>query len=145
MGLPLPLFGNTLEFRKYFSTSEFDASPLQNYFMRTFTKVPSLFFFQTTSEGAIFVSSPEIAQDIYVKYNKFFDKGGRVKDQTIDLFGNSVLLMNSDEKWATKRKHLSSAFYKDKMIKMLHKIIYLTQSRVEEWKKEYANKDDKEF
>jgi cytochrome P450 len=58
-----------------------------------------------------------------------------------DLFGDSILLSGSDENWNQRRKHLSAAFYKEKMAKMLNMIIDLTHDKVEEWKRDYAGTD----
>ena len=68
------------------------------------------------------VNDPAIVQDIYVKYNKYFDKRGRSKDQFKDFFGEGVFLLESNEMWREKRKHLTAAFYKEKMIAMLDTI-----------------------
>ena len=43
-----------------------------------------------------------------------------------------------------KRKKLSLAFYKEKMIKMLNTMILMTVDKVNEWKEKFANKDLKE-
>jgi cytochrome P450 len=40
--------------------------------------------------------------------------------------------------WAVKRKHISAAFYKDKISQMLKMIINVTHDRVEQWKKEHV-------
>jgi len=42
------------------------------------------------------------------------------------LFRNSILFEKSNESWAAKRKHLSAAFYKDKMTLMLNIVIDMT-------------------
>ena len=36
-----------------------------------------------------------------------------------ELLGDSIVFSPSDETWSTRRKHLSAAFYKDKLIKMI--------------------------
>jgi cytochrome P450 len=48
------------------------------------------------------------------------------------------LFSPSDEKWAQKRKHLSAAFYKDKINDMLAIIIRITNQQVPVWKRDYA-------
>ena len=47
-------------------------------------------------------------------------------------------MIESNEVWSQKRKHLTAAFYKDKMINMLETIIDLSYDQIQEWKKEYA-------
>ena len=78
---------------------------------------------------------------LYVTYNKYFDKGGRSKKQLQDLFGDGIVLIESNELWREKRKHLSAAFYKEKMIAMLDSISELAFDRVSEWKRDYAGQD----
>ena len=83
----------------------------------------------------LLIQDPEIVQDIYVKYNKFFNKSGRIKNLNYDLFGDGIIFMTeSNELWSQKRKHLSAAFYKDKMISMLEIIIDLSYDKIQEWK-----------
>ena len=91
------------------------------------------------------VTDPEIVEDIYVKYNKYFDKSGRSKNTLYDLFGEGLVLIESNETWRQKRKHMSVAFYKDKMISLLDIVADLTFERITQWKRDYAGKPDKEF
>ena len=67
----------------------------------------------------ISVRCPEMLQDLYVQKNKFFDKQRLLKDILYPLVGDSVLLAKSDTEWQTRRKSLSQAFYKDKLIRMV--------------------------
>ena len=55
-----------------------------------------------------------------------------------DLFGEGLLLIESNEMWREKRKHLSAAFYKEKMIAMLDTITDIAFERITQWKKDYA-------
>lgn len=88
--------------------------------------------------GFVYFSDPEYIQDLYVTRNKYFDKGGRMKNQMYKLFGESILLDSSNEWHAQKRKHMSVAFYKDKMVKMLHTITQIAHSRILDWKLKYV-------
>ena len=54
------------------------------------------------------------------------------------LTGNSILVTPSNELWAIKRKHLSAAFYKDKMTPMLGMIIGLTNESIQKLKIEHV-------
>ena len=54
---------------------------------------------------------------------------------------NASLFSQSNELWATKRKKLSMAFYKDKLIKMLNSISNLTINKVQIWKDKFADKE----
>ena len=75
-----------------------------------------------------------MVNELYITKNKYFEKEDKLKKVFLQFFGNSILFDKSNELWATKRKHLSSAFYKDKMTGMLQMIIAITSKRVGEWK-----------
>ncbi len=70
--------------------------------------------------------------DIYVNYNKFIDKQEKYQKVYMPFFGNSILFSKTDELWAEKRKHLATAFYKDKLTPMLGIIIDATYKEVQE-------------
>lgn len=57
------------------------------------------------------------------------------------LAGNSLIFIESNQLWNMKRKVLSSAFYKDKLIKMSELIIREAKKSAAEWKNIYANSD----
>ena len=54
--------------------------------------------------------------------------------------GESIVFIQSNELWSKKRKKLSHAFYKEKIVKMLNIIIHRTSDKVEVWKQKYADK-----
>ena len=60
-----------------------------------------------------------MVNELYVTKNKYFDKGDKLYRVWHLFFGESTLMSRSNALWATKRKHLSAAFYKDKMFGML--------------------------
>ena len=62
------------------------------------------------------------------------EKSSKFKRVWKRFIGNSILFDRSDEVWAQKRKHLSSAFYKDKLNPMMETIISVTNQTVEKWK-----------
>ena len=64
------------------------------------------------------LNSAQGLTELYVTKNKFFDKDPISKLLFGSLFGDSIVLALSDETWSKKRKVLSSAFYKEKLIKM---------------------------
>lgn len=57
-------------------------------------------------------------EEIYITKNKFFDKHDVFKNILAPLVGEGLIFDRSDARWAAKRKVLSGAFYKDKLIKM---------------------------
>ena len=65
------------------------------------------------------IQDPEMVNELYVAKNKYFDKSDKFYRIWHMLFGESILMTKSNELWAVKRKHISTAFYKDKMFGML--------------------------
>ena len=58
--------------------------------------------------------------------NRFMDKHPKTQRLLRSLTGDSILFNPSNELWSQKRKHLSAAFYKDKLNPMLEMIIKTT-------------------
>ena len=56
-----------------------------------------------------------------VSKNNLIDKSGGLAAAMKNLFGDSFLFSQSDEKWQKKRKGLAHALFKDKLIVMLEK------------------------
>jgi cytochrome P450 len=81
-------------------------------------------------EPVLIINDPEVVNELYVAKNKFVDKSEKFHRMVKKLFGDSILFTQSDDKWAVKRKHLSSAFYKDKLQGMLALIISVTNQHV---------------
>lgn len=88
--------------------------------------------------GMIVFTDPEYVNELYVTKNKYFDKGGRMKNQMYDLFGESILLDSSNDWHSQKRKHMGAAFYKDKMIRLLDTVCTMTYERIQKWKQNYV-------
>lgn len=72
------------------------------------------------------MNDPAIVNELYVTHNRVVDKYPKFGNTMKSLFGNSILVQPSNEQWALKRKHLSAAFYKDKMSPMLGMMIDIT-------------------
>lgn len=47
--------------------------------------------------------------------------------------GESILLAESNHQWSSKRKVLATAFYKDKLIKMIELVKELLVEVVDDW------------
>jgi hypothetical protein len=71
-----------------------------------------------------------MVDEIYVKKNKYFDKYHMTKNLLYPLMGDSILLSESSESWSNKRKSLSHAFYKDKLLKMLEIVKHSMHDKV---------------
>lgn len=86
-------------------------------------KVPKIVATYLGRKGLLTINDPEVLNEIYVTMNKFIDKHPKTQRVLKSLTGDSILFNPSNELWAQKRKHLSAAFYKDKLNAMLEMII----------------------
>jgi hypothetical protein len=125
---PLPMIGNVLSLVKARKTfDKYSQHVLVEWYNKAFNnKTPGVFIEFKTNDGAVIFSDPELVNEIYITKNKYFDKHPRSKTILYEAVGNSILFANSDELWSQKRKHLSVAFYKDKLTSMLQIIIIQT-------------------
>ncbi len=114
---PLPIVGNLPIFLKHLKNlDKYSLRPLVETFKREFKgKVPGIFIDFRTHCGTITFSDPELINEIYITKNKYFDKHIKTKTRVERLVKNGILLSQSNELWAKKRKRLSLAFYKEKL------------------------------
>ena len=68
------------------------------------------------SNLTLFISDPEIVQDMISTKNASIDKTGEFEGIFKNFFGNSFLFAKSDELWKAKRKSVAHAFYKDRLV-----------------------------
>jgi cytochrome P450 len=61
-------------------------------------------------------NDPELLNEVYVTKNKYYDKDPFMAELSREFVGKSTVFAQSNEEWADKRKIISSAFYKDKLI-----------------------------
>ena len=67
------------------------------------------------SMPSLWVSDPEIVQDIFVSKNAIAEKQADGLLLVKDIIGNSFIMSRSDEVWKAKRKACAHAFYKDRL------------------------------
>jgi cytochrome P450 len=101
-------------------------------------KFPPLMLTYYGPHATLVVNDPDILNEVYVSKNKYVDKDVKFWRIFKPLIGDSILFSDSNEKWATKRKHLSVAFYKDKLSEMLTIIIEFTNNQVQKWKAKHV-------
>lgn len=65
----------------------------------------------------MWITSPDLLNDLYLVKNKHFDKHIDVKRLSEPLLGNSLLFVEKSEMWNMHRKAMSASLYKDKLIK----------------------------
>ena len=66
-------------------------------------------------DGMIIINDPELTKELYFQKNIHMEKSSKMQRILNRFIGHSILFDRSDEVWATKRKHLSAAFYKEKL------------------------------
>jgi cytochrome P450 len=99
---------------------------------------PDIVVSMMQSQAVIVLNTAQPLTDIYVTKNKFFDKDPISKIQFGSLFGDSIVLSSSNEEWSKKRKILSSAFYKDKLLRMTDTIRKVVAQKIQEFERDYV-------
>lgn len=142
-GFPVPFLGNIPQLLKLDLKSPYARGvllELLNTMYPNYELPPAVFgFFQI--DGVVILNDPELAQDCYVKNNRVLSKYHRIKSIMFQWLGDGLILLESNELWAQKRKHLSTALYKDKTTRMINNIVELSARTVNDWKTQYAGKD----
>jgi hypothetical protein len=78
-------------------------------------------------ETALLVNSAKYLQDFYVNKNAIFTKHFLIRWQFWKLMGTSIVFQDTDDPtYADKRKTLSGAFFKSKLIGMTETIKAVT-------------------
>ena len=84
----------------------------------------------------VFVSDPEVTNDIFNKHNKLTEKIDESARMFAPLLGSSLLFGPTDEDWRQKRKAVAHGFYKDRLRHMLSVLKDLMNERVTVWRQE---------
>lgn len=84
----------------------------------------------TVYQPILLINSPEYLTDIFINKAKFIDKSELIKQQMSVLLGDSSLMMVSNDEQARKRKMISTAFYKDKLLVMVETIKKLVAEKI---------------
>ena len=97
--------------------------PFNEFVEATFKKgnneVPPIVGFALGNTVALMINSPDLAEELFLTKNKYFDKYPKAARLFSRLTGDSILFAKSDPKWQQKRKSLSAALYKDKLRAMI--------------------------
>ena len=99
---------------------------------------PKIIFLYMSYEPLIFFRDPKLIEQLYVQYNKYFDKFFVIRDLLHPLMGDSILLQESNENWMQKRKSLAVAFYKEKLLKMIDIVKDCMGKKVQEWREKFV-------
>ncbi|CDW84544.1 cytochrome family subfamily polypeptide 55 precursor [Stylonychia lemnae] len=106
-----------------------------------YEKAIKQYYYLTPTQTIIF-NDPKLVEEIYTTKSKFVDKHSQFQEIFDDILGMSIAFQKSTQEWADKRKHLSSAFYKDKILQILKKATGITYQKVQTWKEKLKNSDD---
>mmetsp|Transcript_11584 Transcript_11584/g.14620 ORF Transcript_11584/g.14620 Transcript_11584/m.14620 type:complete len:192 (+) Transcript_11584:168-743(+) len=99
--------------------------------------------FQTVPH--LWVSDPEIAQDIFVGKNALLDKDSESLIMFEDIMGQSFAFAHNDDTWKAKRKASAHAFYKDRLRSMLETLKDTAQAALTKWAVEAEKKGSHEI
>ena len=94
------------------------------------------------SRNAVWISDPEIAQDIFVSKNAYLDKTLESFLMFKGIIGQSFIFAQNDETWKIKRKAMAHTFYKDRLQSMLETLKSVLLKNFAAWA---AKVDEKGF
>ena len=81
----------------------------------------------------LWVSDPDIAQEIFVSKNAHHDKDPEQLIMFADIMGQSFAFSSGDETWKAKRRASAHAFYKDRLRHMLETLKETVQIEFTKW------------
>eukprot|EP00347_Sterkiella_histriomuscorum_P017019 403350965 len=144
MSFPLPVFGNLLGMKKALDNmNPYSKTILEEYWHNHFGEtLPPIFADMRIADGSIVFCDPNYVKEIYTTKTKYMDKHPKFYRIAYEQFKDSTFLQKSSELWVQKRKHLSAAFYKDKIKHMLKSAIVVTNQKVQEWRLLVEDKGD---
>ena len=79
------------------------------------------------------VTDPDMVQDLYVQKNALYDKTGIYEGIFSKLMGESFLFSKATDSWKAKRKAISHAFYKDRLVHMVEVLKDKLQDSCTKW------------
>ena len=85
-------------------------------------KLPKVIGLFNSYEVSLFITDPEMMNEVYLNKNKHFEKHSFFANVTRPLLGETMVFQRSDENWREKRRAFSSVFYKEKLIRLIHNI-----------------------
>jgi cytochrome P450 len=85
------------------------------------------------------LNSARSLNEVYQSKNRFFEKDPVSQILFGSLFGSSIVLAQGDDLWSKKRKVLSSAFYKEKLVKMTDVIRQIVAGKIGEIERDFVD------
>lgn len=90
-------------------------------------------------QAALVLNTPQPFTDLYIQKNRFYEKDPIQRLIFKPFLGDSLVFIDGDEIWQQKRKAMSSAFYKEKLIKMTEVVNQVVTEKVKEMESMYVN------
>jgi cytochrome P450 len=135
----MPLVGNIPRFLKTIKKYNTNERPMNHIIAEDCgDKIPKIFTEFVADNPTIWVNDPNLLSDIYVTKNKYFDRHPMVHDTFKLMSKGSILFSRNNEEWAKRRKTLSTAFYKDKLMKMAELSKGVVASEVKRWHEQFS-------
>jgi cytochrome P450 len=107
--------------------------------------VPKIFGIFHAYDPVLFITDPEMLNELYITKNKYFDKHPFIRECLRPLFGDALVFQEGNNLWNSKRKVLSAAFYKDKLSMMGDIVKEQIKRSMVIWKEKYIASGKKEL
>ena len=123
LNAPRPIIGNLIPVLRAVSknmregTNKSHLSTLYEITAGNWT--PVWLVYHPVHEAGLIISDPTIVEAMYTTKNKYFDKHPIIKELSYCLTGDSILFSETSSEWRARRKTVSPAFYKGKLLKMI--------------------------
>jgi cytochrome P450 len=138
----MPLVGNIPRILKTIKKYNTNERPMNHIIKEDCgDKIPKIFIEFIADNPTIWVNDPNILSDIYVTKNKYFDRHPIPHEAFKPMVKDSILFSRNNKEWAERRKTLSAAFYKEKLVKMAELTKAVVAAEVKRWHEQYAETD----
>ena len=89
------------------------------------------------------MADADVVQEMMTTKNALIDKTGVLEGLWSNLLGKSFVFSKTDDVWKKKRKGLSHAFYKDKLVVLLQTLQHYVHAAQKDWLDSIATSDNK--
>ncbi|CDW80458.1 cytochrome family subfamily polypeptide 55 precursor [Stylonychia lemnae] len=144
---PLPIIGALHKFAMSLRGRTLqNEHPTLEYFKSRFgDNMPPIIYDMKIPTGALIINDPEIVLELFTGAKaKYVEKWEPMKPLYQSLIGKKgvISMQTKDPSLAVRRKHVSAAFYKDRLTKQLEDVIRITFDRVNDIKEDLKKQKD---
>lgn len=135
----LPFFGNLFYFAHIAQKfKHINQSPFL-MIRRTFSKADrTKCGFFMGDECMLLISDPDIVQSLFTEKNRIFEKSEFHHLMMKRMTGDSIVFSKGNEEWAKRRRSISAAFYKEKLVLMIELAKKATSEKFRLWEQDYV-------